>query len=294
MDIQVGTGETHFRVVTDGDGFRVGSATGAPHPSAVEVLWLGDSFTFGHGVDYEESFVGLIAGRSAEGVRHRNGGVAGYGMKQYREILDHRIERIGTPSRVIVVTYVGNDFHDCIWDKDLPVADGVLGNPGGLKSFLKRNLHLYRLAAATWHRVAGGEASPYAEVLEDLARPSAWEEGFLAEASSAYRAAAEGIRDRCRAHGVPLWFVILPTREAIERQRDDRTSSPEGTDPRLPVQKACEILDALDVAYLDTLAALSSHATEATFFRLDGHLTPKGCEIVADAMAARFPELLAP
>src|SRR5690606_5372855 len=118
------------------------------------VLVLGDSFTFGHGVDYERTFVASLAAREPE-LRFVNEGVPGYGPVQYRQLLELALARGTRPRAVFVVLFVGNDFQDCIWSKDLPVYEGVLGARAGVKDLVRRRSHLYRLLARVYHVKSG-------------------------------------------------------------------------------------------------------------------------------------------
>jgi len=284
VDARVDTGETHWRVLTDADGMRVGAS--ADVPTRCLVLWLGDSFTFGYGVDYEQSYVGLVAARDPQ-ARHRNAAVPAYGPVQYRRVLEAALASGERPSAVRVVTFVGNDFHDSLWSKDAPVQNGILGDRGGLKSFLKRNLHLYRLASIGFHRVAPSRNTEHADVRAELADAAAWERPFLARAKQVYGAEMARIRDLALEAGARAQFAILPTREAVEAMRSE---APVVGDPTLPVETARAILQTLDPAVLDLSSALRAAPASETFFRFDGHLAPLGNRIVAAQMAESWAE----
>lgn len=285
VDVSVYTGETRWRVLTDAAGFRVANAA-APAPQCT-ALWLGDSFTFGHGVDYEDSFVGRLAGESA-GTRHLDAGVPSYGPVQYRRVLEDLLARGERPRFVTAVVYVGNDFHDCVWEKGQPVRNGILGDPGGARSFLKRNLHLYRLGSAAFHRLSPAQTDPYARVRRELADPSAWQRPFLVEAVNAFAAETARLAEAGSKAGARVRFVILPTRQAVDALRGEAKPGGEG-DPLLPVAKAREWLGRIDAELLDASEALRREPTDATYFRFDGHLTPEGHRLVAEAIAERWP-----
>ncbi len=294
---QVETGETSWSVVTDAAGERVATGLAATtNASDCVDLWLGDSYAFGHGLDYEHAFVGLLAGRSAG--RTRNAAVAGYGPVQYRMTLEHRLAEPLEIAGLWLATYVGNDFNDTLQDKDVVVSDGILGNDPGIKSFLKRNLHLYRLATAVYHQLATEAESPYARMLEELARPQAWRKGPLVQAAEIYERELAAIDRLARGAGVAPRVVVIPTREAVEQARLAAATPPATTTPPnahdasrdalLPVAKAREILDRLQIAYVDLTPVLAARPTEETYFRFDGHLTEEGSHLAADAIDRRF------
>lgn len=290
--LHVVTGETDWTVQTDSRGLRVGES---PEPKAqCTALWLGDSFTFGHGVDYEDSFVGRIEANTV-GVGHVNAAVAGYGPNEYRATL----ESLGSSGLefewVFVVSYVGNDFHDTLWEKKADVVDGIIGNKAGLKSFAKRKSHLYRLLSAVYHSLAGGDQDSYRAVSEQLARPSAWQEEFLATAHERYDVAMRGIQEYAVRNGKKLAFVILPTREAAaqyrlaeSRSETDAAGNPDEARPMLPVERARSIFEGIGAHYSDLTAVVAATPVEDTFFRFDGHLTPEANRRVAAALMSEY------
>lgn len=87
-------------------GIRVGSPDHAWSWDAPSVLFIGDSFTMGHGVNYEETFPAraeAVAGRRFQAV---NLGVEGYGTDQALLSLERFIDRFRT--RAVVYTYIAD------------------------------------------------------------------------------------------------------------------------------------------------------------------------------------------
>jgi hypothetical protein len=109
------TGETRYVVYTDEAGHRTSAdPSRVDRPEAAKVLLIGDSFTFGQGVNYEDSFAGLLD-RSEERYQFINAGVGSFGPSQYRQVLEQEIGNERFPQFVIVITFLGNDIYDCIW-----------------------------------------------------------------------------------------------------------------------------------------------------------------------------------
>jgi hypothetical protein len=84
-------GDTRFKVHTDSLGFRDGRVRDVPaSPSVRRVLLMGDSFTEAIGVDFEDSFAGMLyaAGMDrADKIEFLNGGVISYSpVLYYRKI----------------------------------------------------------------------------------------------------------------------------------------------------------------------------------------------------------------
>ena len=98
--------------------YDVGYATNAlafrgPEEAAREpcALWLGDSFTFGFGVDDGLTFVDRLDAARAGGLRHVNLGTPGYSTDQEILLLEKRIAEFD--ARFIgLAAYLGNDLID--------------------------------------------------------------------------------------------------------------------------------------------------------------------------------------
>lgn len=288
------TGETDWTIVTDERGFRIDPARrGAERDpeTRCRALWLGDSFTFGNGVDYPESFVGLID-RDTPGMAHLNAGVPGYGPVQYRQTLEYWLEQGLSFDRLYVATFLGNDFHDTRWSKDVAVVDGLIGNEGGLDSWLKQTFHLRRLLANLYHQLAPSDRHAVGRIADDLANPDVWQQDFLATARTTFAREMARVAELARAEGAEIGALVLPTREAVAHLRGRRTGQgeapPADRDPLLPVREAVGILEGLSIETLDLTPVLAREPTGTLFFRFDGHYKPRGNRLVADAFLERF------
>ena len=294
----VETGETRFTVVTDEHGFRVSKGASDEEGRSAELplaLCLGDSFTFAHGVDHGQSWVGLLNDREERRYRFLNAGVSAYGPVQYRRVLEYLLGQGYEPELLIVATYMGNDFYDCMWDKDQPITNGVLGDPGGLKSFLKRNTHLYRLAANVYHRIAPEKNMEGDELRRRLFQPEAWKEGLLHDGLKRYREEFARIQEICRKRSIPLYVAIFPTYETVAAVRSASDAAKRTGGERfaytLPVEKAAAIFESLGLSYVDTTAALAEREATETYFRFNRHFTPLGHRLVVRVMKKAFPLL---
>jgi len=287
----VETGECRWEVHTDSRGHRTGAATSSADPGLPTVLWLGDSFTFGYSVSHAESFVGRIAGRDRGTRIHVNAAVPGHGPREYADTLDDLLQQGLEPQAVIACTYVGNDLMDMVWDKPNVVRNGVVGDRGDLRSFVKRNLHTYRLASRAWQAWVPGP-SRHQGPLGSVADPSAWSTEPLASASLGYRESFARMASTCATRGIPFHVVVLPPRQTVAAARGE--SAPvdsQRSDPRLPVAKVRSLLEQTGLAPVDVTDALAAEQVERTYFRHDTHFTPAGHALVADALVARLASL---
>ncbi|MFI5197364.1 MAG: hypothetical protein ACHQJD_01995 [Thermoanaerobaculia bacterium] len=99
-----------FRISTDRNGFRVGERTAAPDPRARFIHAIGDSFTMGWGVSYEESYPAVLETLLGDQSRVLNLGVDGFGTigatGRSREIWRD------FPASATVYLFSPNDFDD--------------------------------------------------------------------------------------------------------------------------------------------------------------------------------------
>lgn len=296
----VDTGETHWTIATDDRGFRVASppaaaAASAGSPARATVFAIGDSFTFGHGVNYEDGFIGQLERREPE-LRFVNSALPGYGPIQYRRVLERELSHDASGIQLLLVgTFLGNDFIDCIRSQSLasiPVHGGVLGDPGGVKSAIKRNSHLYRLLAKAYHLVAPAKDEDQ-QANQAAIQKSSWEPGgAMQQAGAIYEREFARMAELAKAKNVPLLVVVIPARQTLEARRD--RSDAAGVDSALPVEFVTGRFEALGIPFLDMTPVFAAHETKDLYFAYDGHLTKLGNALVSEAIAQRIPAMLAP
>ncbi len=273
----IDTGESRWTVTIDEAGFRCGPSRAVAPQGA---LFLGDSFTFGHGVDYEQSFVGLLAARDPSR-RFLNAAVPGHGPIQYRAMLEDRLRQLPDIAEVFVVVYLGNDFHDCFWNKNLPVVDGALGAEASLRGTLKKHLHLYRLVSRIWHVVSANRETTTRESILELFRPASWQQGPLAQAKDVFQRECQAMQQACATRKVPLRFVLLPAEESL---RVSGKTLAADDDVGLPAKVAAEVLQRAGVPFLDLTPRFQAE-DKTLYFPIDRHLNPEGNRLVAEAVA---------
>ena len=88
--------------------------------------FMGDSFTFGIGVEDDETFVSQIALKLTD-YRVLNLGIPGSALHKQIRIVRVRHEELGRPKRYIFFFYLGNDFADIL--SDFVAQDNSKNNP---------------------------------------------------------------------------------------------------------------------------------------------------------------------
>ncbi len=285
-------GEAQWTIYTDENGFRVAKDRSV-NTSLPAVLWLGDSFLFGNGVDYERSFIGLLNAEKPQRYYFVNTGVGGWGPIQYRQQLEMLLDKGMKPAEVFVAMFVGNDFHDCVFDKSTTIRNGVLGIDGGLRSEIKRHSHLYRLLANYYHRHAKVPTN-FAQNLFEIAQPANWESGVLKEGKTKFRQEFEKMAKITRERSLPLTAVIIPAKwmlDAAAGQAFTSSSDVQSFEPMLPIRITKSIFNELGVRYIDLTEALAVEPSDNTYYRFDEHWTPLGHQIVERAILRARPDL---
>ncbi len=287
----VDTGETRYSIHTNEEGFRVAAAAEPVSDTPIAIV-LGDSYTFGHGVEYEESFVGLLNDHLSTSNRFINAGVSNYGPVQYRKVLEYLLDQDMQPELIVICTYTGNDFYDCLRNKDLPVVDGIIGNKGGMKSFIRRHSHLSRLAGKARFRLSPRNIEN-AHLGSEMYQSSGWQSPPLRQCHDLFVQEFKEIASLCHARGIPLLGVLIPTRDAVDSAR--RLSSAqidEELDYTLPIRKADDVLVGEGIQSIDLTSALVEHSTGETYYWFDQHLTAFGHKVAAEAIAAEIRSLM--
>lgn len=282
----IDTGETVWTLHTDGRGYRV-PAAGAGGAAEHTLLLLGDSFSFAHGVDYEQSFAARLAQRLGPHWRVDNAAVPGYGPIEYRQRLEETFAAGERPDQVLVVMFLGNDFRDCAGRRRVTVANGVIGyERTSLRSWLKRRSHLYRLASRGWHRIGGSLGARPEPAAEELFHPERWEQGELRRGFEICGAELERLASLARAQRVPVLVALMPITETVAAVEAGAAAGPR--DLFLPARKTAALLEALGLPFVDLTDALAAVGAERAYLPFDGHLSPPGHERVAAEIERRL------
>ena len=284
---QIDTGETSWRITIDALGHR--NAPGATVDRAQPfLLGLGDSFAFGHGVDFEDSLYARLAAELGGGLAIRNAAVPGYGPVQYRQVLERELGEPGLAG-VLVTSFLGNDFYDCVWGKEGPITDGALGATRGRRYWLKKHSHLYRFVSAHAHFLGLGRGESDLKLNARLMTSAAWNEKPLAQARDVFRTELGRMQELCRARGVPLFVLILPARASVDDALLESSAAAAGLSREkcerdLPTRTALTICAELDLPCLDASGCLRS-LPAPLYFRFDGHFRPATTRALAHELA---------
>lgn len=184
-------------------GFRE-REVGPKEPGRYRIAIIGDSFTWGQGVEARERFSDLLGGFLGPRYEVLNFGLPGHNMPQHLGDLD-TVLRL-TPDFVLLELYI-NNFETA--DMHRPVAYTLL--PGSLHASLAESSLVYQLLNGRWEQLqeTAGITESYADYLavhlRDPNAPDARESfGNLRQ-----------FFERARAAGVPSGAVLFPATDSM-------------------------------------------------------------------------------
>lgn len=300
----------------NGAGHR-GPEPGVKVGDRARIVALGDSFTFGYGVESEEAWPArleaVLARRSGGAIEVVNLGVGGYGAVQEVAWLAERLEAGLGPDLVVLGFYPGNDLSDSVRGLAARRAREAGGAPAGAaeaappppsrslraRRWLGRRLHLYSFVSERADALLlrlGLRSVVYPEEIEVLRAPEP------APVASGWRAVEEALaqlaalaRERGFATvvaGIPMRHQVVPgSWERVRRWHRDSTGEDlSGVDLDAPQRRLAEACGKAGLELIDLAPALRRALDPARlYFSRDQHLTAAGHERVAAELAPRLP-----
>lgn len=300
---------------TNAEGWRDQAKTGA----GPLILGLGDSMSFGWGVEFDETFLYLVEEylRREHPLRLINASVPGTGPGDQFQLLQ-TIWPDYEPRVVVLSFFVGNDFVDVQMGgaAQFDVEDGLLvrraiDNESSswlatARSRLIRSSHLLQLVRAVqlnWSRdeSASGETSGQAlrhwdDWLREFAQVHLKEyPERTRQAVEDTLAALDEIETFCRARAVPLVLVVVPRSYQIyPEERQELIEALSITEADLDLDRPQRLLgewaERRDVALVDLLSAFRMHLRqnpgENLYHYPDAHMNAAGHRAAAAAIAA--------
>ncbi|MDQ2809409.1 MAG: SGNH/GDSL hydrolase family protein [Chloroflexota bacterium] len=300
---------------TNSQGLREDHLVGPPLPGRTRLLNIGDSFTFGMGVNAEQAFPQRLDGLTVGGdrVESINAGVFGYGTDNEAAWL-HTYGWPLQPRLVLVGFFVGNDVKDTMLGMDkttvdaagrliatdkskqaLQGADGAdpdtATSGGGIKAWLENNSHAYLFLRNFW--TALRPVKPRAPTVFDAAsffltpEPPAITTGWTTTLG-----VLDGIRADVQAHHARLIVVAIPTREQVQdpswREMQAQFGLTAAQVQRdLPQQQLAAWATHTGTPLVDLLPAFRAAGQSQTlYFRTDRHWTAAGHALAADQIKA--------
>jgi hypothetical protein len=291
-------------------GLREDHAIGPPAADTLRLLCVGDSFTFGMGVDANQTFSHLLTGsRTPDGrpVEAINAGVNGYGPDNEAAWLDTYGWAL-QPQFVLVGFFVGNDVRDVMLGihKTVVTPDGHLVGTDQTRALLNGSVppaptptpdtspagwfdtHSH---AWVWGRRQLWQAFPDLKPAAPIAplglydAPSILlkqEPGAITAGWEKTLAILEQIKQAARAHGAGFAVLVIPMREQVQEADWQAMKTPYGlTEAMLerdhPQQRLAAWAAQTGTQVIDVLPAFRAAAGQGPlYYRTDPHWNPDG------------------
>ena len=302
------TAEYETSIKINSLGLRDDSEYARTSSNRYRMLAVGDSFTMGVGVELEQAYVKVLerllsSARDERTYEVVNGGVPGYNTHQELTYLQEEGVKL-EPDLVLLNFYIGNDILDNFYVPSLSVIDGYLQNgkpppgllPSELRTYLIRNSHLYRFIWPYQRQVFGwlfnrpGVDSKKWERETHLSIYSRDGSERAAEMwDITYKKFKEFV-DLSKRHSFGPVVVLIPEpvqsklrgwKEMIEQQGANEAKYARDNPNRMIV----ELCVKLGIRVLDLLPVFSETDPDSRLYlELDGHWTPKGNALAANAV----------
>jgi len=239
-----------------------------------KILALGDSFTFGVGVELKDTYLSRL-----EQMINRSGGnklaiiKAGIiGYSTYNEKMYLKQQGINYHPDMVLVQFWWDDLGV---DRITYLAEtgfltsGKITNNLQLRLFLNRHFRSYALLRRLFTGISKKAlfASRTADTLESQSSINKKYAITLKE--------FEEIGRFCRKNHIICWFLLIPPKEFVYHEMS-----------LWRWKSFCDILSKNNIQYLDCLPVLKEAylKKELIFFKVDPHLNKKGHEIIAQAV----------
>ena len=300
------------RYSTNPYGFRGRFETPSDSPGH-RYAFVGDSFTFGLGVDDDETFVHNLNSSAAPGDLYLNFAIPGFSTDQEYILIKQRVFDF-LPDVIVLVTYLGND----LFDNQLPFplqanrakpyfdlsGDKLVLNNSPVPFETKSK----RQAAVDLNRVVMGdtpqEQGPLMRRLNNtelfkLAKRCVTPddrdlfplfENRFKNPLRLFTALLEHIRSACEHHDTGLLLVLMPGRSLVERQGSQSAQFQEFL--RLKIIEVCKDLH---IRVLDLAGYLKQYYREnrvRLFYPNEGHMNAEGHRVTADFLRTRLESAL--
>lgn len=306
------TPEFNVSISINAQGYR-GKPFQFAKENQVRILAIGDSFTFGHGVNDNETYASYLEELMGNSVEVINAGyVSGYSPDTYYLYL----KTFGLalkPDIILVGFFVGNDIDspfsdDNEWvqvdEQNLPLkinsGYSVVENGYRINRYQKfrykwpllRNSNLFQLimdrVEPLWSQSSffhsHERVQPDLNAFANIYRPK-YPKRTQILLQQVQRLLLE-MHKLAQQHSSQLLPILIPELGQIDPKTiPNFISQPEQLDLDKPQRLLTDFFQRHQISYIDLLPILRAHSDQQTYFREDRHWTPTGHRLAAEAIA---------
>ena len=283
-------------------GFRGDTPARAKEPGEKLTVVVGDSFTFGLGVNDDATFVGRLQANAASGTRFLNAAVPGYSTDQQALLIEQSVTPL-KPDRILLVVYLANDLFDNLLPFPLQVGSAkpyFVPTPTGLElrnspvpmerkppGFPGLTEAVWGDVPATWPlRTRWEQRSELLRIATSAwIKPGSYEADFAARFApnlKLFEAIYDRIAARCAQSNIELKVALLGGRSLVEAPGSVSAQYQKVLGDGISVMLRRKQVDPIDISA--RMAARGGSPAKAFFFPNDGHLTAEGHKVVAEIL----------
>lgn len=283
-------------------GMRNDSDASGPIPGTRTTMMVGDSFTFGLGVNDDATFVHRLQAERPGGSTFMNSAVPGYSTDQESLLIEQRVAAF-KPDHIFLVVYVGNDLFDNQLGFPLQVSspkpyfvvtEGALEQRNRPVPAARKPRDAADLVTAVWGadpgqwpwRVRAEQMSELFRVISQSLLPmSDHRDEMKARFTPALRLfdlLLQRIANECARNHVRLTVVTLAGRSFVNTPTSISGQYQEVFRAHVLASAAARRLPVIDVAGL--MQARYRQDKGDWFYPNDGHLNPAGHRVVAEIL----------
>ena len=300
INVTFNTQEFKTSVATNKFGFREEKEVFQGKP----IMFLGDSFTLGHGVRYNDTYVKRVEDMlNAEGYAYNtyNFGVGGYGTLQQSKIIEKYIEDM--KPEVIVLAFYVNDPRDNLESCSYEVDEGGYlvkkGSSKGIipkiKKFMQLNINLYRVINTALYglqvRTSIFDAFAKTVNLETPIDYKQYEPEYDEETQKAWNETykyLDQINEIAKKHGASFIIMYIPAKSQLDKDKQERLTQIYNL-KNPDFSKINKNLEAYtkenNISFLDlTETFINNGGTEDNYYIIDPHWTVRGNNLVAQTI----------
>jgi hypothetical protein len=290
------TSEFRYSISFNSHGRRDIEWTPGTIASPENILFIGDSFVLGNGVENDHTIPTRL--EAATGREVFNFGMPGGTPRTYELLLNEALEAGFGAGTVLVGTFIGNDFYKSVLDEkplDVrraePKRQATSRRPRSqLLTFLKfRVAHSSRFVG--WALTAG---SLLGVTIYDSAGSYIFLRHQTPEQIATFDRVTEffgSMQELCDAEGRRFGVVIFPNRIQVENRKQLTNNT---FDAELPNSRIRDYCESKGIACLDLLPALSERWQrhgEPLYYPIDRHFNERGTAVAASIIASFLDEV---
>jgi lysophospholipase L1-like esterase len=263
--------EFTISINTNNEGLR--DVDRSPSKDQFKILALGDSFTFGVGVELKDTYLSVLEQmtNNAGGIKLSiiKAGIIGYSTYNEKAYLEKK--GLNYHPNMVLVQFWWDDLgidHITFLAETGFLTSGKITSNAQLRLFLNRNFRSYALLRRIFTTI-----SKKALFTSRVANTTESQSSLSNKYAVTLKEFKE-IEERCGKNHISCWFLLIPPKEFV--YNNDVLQS--------QWKSFCDLLSKNNIQYLDCLPVLKEALSkgESVFFKVDSHLNRNGHKIIAE------------